>query len=70
MTQKQKVKKHLEKHGKITSMEAFRRYNITRISAIIYDLRHEDGLDIDNVHISKKNKKGEWVHYDEFVKAW
>ena len=70
MTQKQKVKNHMEKYGKITSMEAFRRYNITRISAIIYNLRHDDGLDIDNIHISKKNKDGEYVHYDEFVKAW
>jgi len=45
LTQKEIVLKHLEEHGKITSLEAFQEYLITRLSAIIYRLRRE-GYDI------------------------
>lgn len=36
---------HLQRHGSITSLEAFKKYEITRISARIYDLRKK-GYDI------------------------
>lgn len=36
---------HLQRHGSITSMDAFKKYEITRISARIYDLR-EKGYNI------------------------
>ena len=65
-TQKEKIKEHLLDHGKITSMQAFRKYHITRLSARIYDLR-QDGMNIDNRHISKKKRNGERVNYDEYI---
>lgn len=34
-----KVKKHLQEHGSITSWEAIKRYNYTRLSDGIYKLR-------------------------------
>lgn len=40
-SQKADVLAHLHNHGSITSMEAFERYGATRLSAIIYVLRHE-----------------------------
>lgn len=33
------VLEHLQKHGSITSLEAFEKYRITRLAAIIYVLR-------------------------------
>tara|TARA_Y100000593_G_C4112944_1_gene238829 strand:+ start:151 stop:459 length:309 start_codon:yes stop_codon:yes gene_type:complete len=45
-TQKDKILKHLKENNKITSMEAFRLYNITRVGAVIDTLRKE-GYEID-----------------------
>lgn len=39
MTQNEKILNHLRLYGVITSMEAFRTYNITRLSGRIYELR-------------------------------
>lgn len=61
-TQGKIVKAHLERNGSITSMEAFRKYNITRISAIIYTLRHS-GMKIETERVNKKNKEGKVMNY-------
>ena len=39
-TQEQIVLRHLDKFGHINSLEAIRRYGITRISAVIYKIRN------------------------------
>lgn len=44
-TKIEKVKEHLYKKGAITSMEAFRLYNATRLSAIVFCLRRK-GMNI------------------------
>lgn len=59
--QKYKVLNHMLTNGSITSMEAFRRYRITRISAVIFDLRAM-GVDIETEMVTKK-RKGETLHY-------
>jgi biotin operon repressor len=46
-TQEQIILDHLVKHNTITSIEAIRKYNITRISAVIYNLRRQ-GYHIDS----------------------
>lgn len=43
MTQEEMVLNHLKGHGTITSMEAFSKYKITRISEYIRQLREKDG---------------------------
>jgi hypothetical protein len=40
-TQTASILEHLNKKGSITSMEAFKEYGATRLSAIIYALRHQ-----------------------------
>ncbi len=40
-TQIASILAHLGKHGSITSMEAFKEYGATRLSAIIFKLRHQ-----------------------------
>lgn len=39
LSQKDAVLKHLKRHGAITSLTAFTRYGITRLSHVIYVLR-------------------------------
>lgn len=60
-SQKYKVLKHMLTKGGITSMEAFSKYHITRLSAVIFKLR-EMGVDIETEMVTKK-KKGETLHY-------
>lgn len=56
-TQRSAVLAHLQNHGSITSMEAFERYGATRLSAIIYVLRHQ-GYDIVAETIRFKTRYG------------
>ena len=44
ITQVGVVREHLERFGSITSLEAIKKYDITRLSAVIYILVHRDGL--------------------------
>ena len=55
---------HLKRYGNITSMEAFQKYSVTRLSAIIFRLR-EEGFDIDTKKEHKNNKSfGRYVLED------
>lgn len=44
----EKVLNHLKRNGSITSLEAIYKYKATRLSAIIYTLRHGKGYNINN----------------------
>ncbi len=55
MTQKEKIKTHLQKKGKITSWEAIQEYRITRLSEYIRALRSE-GMEIES--IPQKSERG------------
>ena len=43
------VRKHLLKNKTITSLQAFKMWNATRLSAIIFRLRHREMMDIESV---------------------
>ena len=45
------VQLHLIEKGTITSWEAIKEYGATRLSAIIYNLRHKRNMNIRNVII-------------------
>lgn len=62
MTQNERVKRHLEKYGTITTLEAFRDYGITRLSARIWDLKHKDGLVITEERKVARNRFDEATH--------
>ncbi len=66
VTQKTEVLKHLRNHNGITSMEAFQLYGVTRLSAKIYELRH-DGYVIDNIDEHTKNRYGHPCTYVRYV---
>ena len=64
-TQNADVLWHLYNRDSITSMEAFSEYNITRLSARIYDLRRM-GYAIEGKPASRKNARGKTVHWTEY----
>lgn len=63
-TQVAKVKEHLEKHKSITSWEAITRYHITRLSAVIYTLIHQYGMNISGKFETKKGKTYKRYFYE------
>ena len=61
------VLEHLRKYGSISSIEAIRLYGATRLSAIIYNLRHNYGLDIISKTIPFTDRYGTNADYAEYV---
>lgn len=61
------VQLHLIKYGAITSWEAIREYGATRLSAIIYNLRHNRGMDIRNETVKFVDRFGTKSHYDIYI---
>lgn len=55
LTQEEKVLRHIQKYGSISTYDAFKCYNITRLSAKIYNLIHEKGINIKSEY--RTNKK-------------
>lgn len=66
MTQEKAILKHLTVYGSITSWEAFQDYGITRLSAIIYNLRYKDNLNIKNENITLKNRYNNSVTFSKY----
>lgn len=62
MTQCERVLRHLEDHGAITTYEAFREYGITRLPSRIHDLRGQ-GFSITSSYKTEKNRYGEKIHF-------
>lgn len=58
-----RVKEYLEKFGSITAWDAFRDLGITRLSARIWELRHDHGLNITRTIEKAKNRYGENVTF-------
>lgn len=66
MTQNERIKEYLEKHGSITPREADRELGIMRLSARVLELR-ADGLNIRTEKETSRNKYGESVSYARYV---
>lgn len=58
---------HLEEKGHINSWEAIKEYGATRLSAIIYNLRHHYNLDIVNETVEFIDRFGTKSHYDNYI---
>ena len=61
------VKAHLKEKGSITSNEAIELYGATRLSAIIYLLRHRDGMDIETVMLDGTTRYNRHTKYGKYV---
>lgn len=66
VNQTDKIKRHLETFGRISSREAYEEYGIMRLGARIWELRHEHGMNIEKTMKSALNRFGEPAHYAEY----
>lgn len=64
-TQYKEVLNHLQTIGSITSMDAFRQYGITRLSAVIYELRKS--YNIKTIMCGTKNRYGNNCEYAKYT---
>lgn len=60
------VLQHLKENLSITSKQAFEEFGVTRLSAVIFDLRHL-GYHIDTLMIDGKTRYGESCQYAKYV---
>lgn len=58
---------HLLKHGRINTMEAYDLYGATRLSAIIFNLRHKYNLNITNQEVKFVDRNGRKSHFDNYI---
>ena len=65
MTQKERVLRHIEKFGSITSWEAIQDYGITRLSDCIFRLRKE-GHKIGSDNLPFTNRFGEKGYFSKY----
>lgn len=65
MTQTERIKRHLEDFGSITSLEAMREYGVSYLPARIHDLRR-DGVTIYDRVVSGVNRYKEKVSWKEY----
>lgn len=65
VSQKQMVLDYIEEFGSITPIDAFRDLGITRLSAIVFNLK-EEGHDIDKVIETGKNRFGNRTRYARY----
>ena len=66
LSQANEVLKHLKRYGSITSLEAIKYFNATRLSAIIFSLRKR-GYIINTVMLSGKTKYNRPSRYGKYV---
>lgn len=66
MTQAEKIARHLERYGSITSMEAIRDYGIMRLASRVSDLK-KDGFPVRTEFIRGKNRFGEPTCYARYI---
>ena len=62
MNQTTAIKEHLESGKRITSMEAFKLYGCTRLSAKIFNLR-QSGMVIDSIPMVGENRYGDTCRF-------
>ncbi len=61
------VRMHLEEKGSITTWEAIQLYGATRLSAIIYNLRHKYGMNIKSERVEFTDRFGNKATYCKYL---
>ena len=67
MTKTKAVLQHLEEFGNITSWEAIKEYGATRLSAIIFNLRHRYNMNIENETIDFVDRYGNHSSFAKYI---
>lgn len=65
VTHQDRILNHLKKYGSITSWEAIREYGITRLSAVIYNLRKD--YNITSTFETATNRYGDKISYAKYI---
>jgi hypothetical protein len=65
-TQKDRVLRHMQDYGSITSWDSFTEYGITRLSAIIFVLK-EEGCKFTEEWITSKNRYNEKTQFKKYI---
>ena len=58
---------YLQENGSINSWQAIKFFGATRLSAIIYNLRHKYQLNIINERVDFTDRYGTKSHYDNYI---
>lgn len=58
---------YLEENGSITSWEAIKEFGATRLSAIIFNLRHKYNLDITDEWVSFTDRYGSNSQFKKYI---
>jgi hypothetical protein len=66
LTKRRKIEIHLLEEGHITSWEAIEQYGVTRLSAVIYNLKH-DGWTFETEMIPFTDRYGDTGHYAKYT---
>lgn len=66
LTQADRVLRHLQKYGSITSLESFREYGVSRLSAIIFNLKQAN-YQFEEEWITQKNRYGERTTFKKYI---
>lgn len=66
-TQKQQVMEYLEQYGSMTPAEAWNKYGISKLATIVSELIHKDGVKIEKVWDSGKNRSGVKSHFRKYI---
>ena len=67
MTKQNAILMHLEEKRNITSWEAIKEYGATRLSAIIFNLRHKYGMNIENEWVEFTDRFGDKSRYVKYI---
>ena len=67
MNKTNKIIEHLKTYKTITSLEAIELYGATRLSAIIFNLRHHYGMNIVSERIDFTDRFGSKSSYAKYV---
>ena len=66
-TQVKRIIRFMQKHGSITTMQAFE-MGITRLASRIFDIRRM-GIEVTSETVTGKNRLGETVHFARYTLA-
>lgn len=66
-THEDRVERYLKDRGSITSWEAIHEFGITRLSAVIYNLRYKRNIKIETRFETMKNRYGDNISFARYV---
>lgn len=66
ISKNQRVLNHLMEHKTITSNEAWKLYGVSRLSAVIWELRHRHGYHIESYTIHPVDRFGDTCNCAEY----